>query len=94
MLKKSCFSPVLIWFVLMAATVASWWMSMNSSGDAKDFLTPEYAVLCILLVAWVKVRFVVLDFMEVRHAPLPLRLALEAWMAFVVIVLAFYFLLA
>ena len=29
--------------------------------------------------AFVKVRFVLLDFMELRHAPRAMRLAVEAW---------------
>ncbi len=33
----------------------------------------------ILLVAFIKVRFVGLYFMELRHAPIPLRLVFEGW---------------
>lgn len=33
----------------------------------------------ILVIAFVKVRIVIREFMEVRTAPLPLRLCLEVW---------------
>jgi Prokaryotic Cytochrome C oxidase subunit IV len=33
----------------------------------------------VIVAAMIKVRFVVLDFMEVRRAPWALRLVLEAW---------------
>lgn len=37
------------------------------------------AVAVIILIAMIKVRIVVLEFMEVKHAPLWLRGALELW---------------
>jgi hypothetical protein len=37
------------------------------------------AVAVIILIAMIKVRIVVLEFMEVKHAPLWLRAALELW---------------
>jgi hypothetical protein len=33
----------------------------------------------IIAVAFVKVRLVILEFMEIRRAPLPMRLAGEVW---------------
>ena len=37
----------------------------------------------MVLIAYLKVRLVFLDFMELRAAPLALRLSVEAWAALV-----------
>ena len=34
----------------------------------------------VLVIAFIKVRFVGLEFMELRQAPLPLRLIFELWL--------------
>jgi hypothetical protein len=49
-------------------------------------------VVGTFLIAAVKVRYVVLDFMELRNAPIPARVFFEAW-PFVVaaIILGFWF---
>ena len=39
----------------------------------------HYATTAILILSFVKIRFVFLDFMELRTAPWPLRMAFEAW---------------
>jgi caa(3)-type oxidase subunit IV len=63
----------LVWMVLMLATVAStWWLS-------KDAFGAKTGTVAIFLVAAFKVRLVLLYFMELRRAPLPLRLVFEAW---------------
>lgn len=41
--------------------------------------SPYAALAVIIPIAMVKVRIVVLEFMEVKHAPLWLRAALELW---------------
>jgi hypothetical protein len=64
----------LVWFGLVAATALSWEM-----GHGLGFTNPRHAGVAILVVAFVKVRFVILDFMEIRHAPLFMRLVAEAW---------------
>jgi heme/copper-type cytochrome/quinol oxidase subunit 4 len=72
-------SPIsAIWGVLIAATLTSWWLGTDHGVSSK-----ETASVLILLVAFVKVRFVGLYFMELRHAPLPLRLIFEGWCAVV-----------
>lgn len=63
-----------IWFVLVAATLLSFWL-----GTDHGINSPEARSVLIFLVAFVKVRFVGLYFMEVKDAPLPLRLILEAY---------------
>ena len=62
-----------IWIVLMLATIATtWWLS-------KDGFAAKTATVAIFLIAAFKVRLVLMYFMELRHAPLPLRLLFEAW---------------
>jgi heme/copper-type cytochrome/quinol oxidase subunit 4 len=63
----------LIWLLLMAATVVTTWVL------AKDAFSARVGTVAIFAIAAYKVRLVLLDFMELRHAPLPLRLAFEAW---------------
>ena len=65
----------LVWLVLILATGLSWQFGHGFGfGDRHN-----YATLAILIIAFIKVRLVFLDFMELRHAPLPLRLAFESW---------------
>ena len=62
-----------VWLLLMAATVVTTW------GLTKEGLPMRLATIAILLIAAIKVRLVLLHFMELRHAPLPLRVVFEAW---------------
>lgn len=63
----------LIWLALMAITIATtWWLS-------KDAFSPVTATVATFLLASFKVRLVIIHFMEVGHAPLPVRLFFEAW---------------
>ncbi len=76
----------MVWLGLMALTCVTTW------GLSKDMFSPAVAVVGVFLIAAVKVRYVVLDFMELRDAPIPVRLAFEAW-PFVVaaVILGFWF---
>ena len=47
----------------------------------------HYATAAILIITFVKIRFVFLDFMELRTAPWPLRMAFEVWAVSVCITL-------
>jgi hypothetical protein len=58
----------------MAATALSW-----AFGHEAFFADPRNAGVLILAIAFVKIRFVILDFMELRHAPLAMRAAGEVW---------------
>jgi hypothetical protein len=74
-----------VWAVLMAATCVSTWML------SRDAFTPVIATDAVFVIATVKVRYVILDFMELRHAPLVVRVAFEAWPLLVTsLVLAYY----
>lgn len=64
-----------IWFVLILATLLSWEFG-HGFGFGDNY---HYATVAILIVTFIKIRFVFLDFMELRHAPLALRIGFEAW---------------
>ena len=63
-----------IWLVLLAVTLFSWQM-----GHGAGKLGPRLSAAAILVAAFVKARFVLLDFMELRNAPLLLRAVIEVW---------------
>lgn len=62
-----------VWLLLMAATIVTTWVL------TKDTFTARVATSAIVLIAAIKVRLVLLHFMELRHAPLPLRIVFEGW---------------
>ncbi|BBY60302.1 cytochrome C oxidase subunit IV family protein [Mycolicibacterium sarraceniae] len=60
------------WLILVTATLASFALGA-------DHGTGSLVVIGVLAIAAIKVRLVGLDFMELRHAPIPLRVAFEAY---------------
>ena len=60
------------WLFLVAATVLSWAVGAEHG-------TGSLVAVLVLGIAAIKVRLVGLDFMELRHAPVPLRAAFEAY---------------
>jgi heme/copper-type cytochrome/quinol oxidase subunit 4 len=68
------FSPVsFVWMLLMLATCAStWWLKSGAS-------TSMAATAAILVIAAVKVRLVIIHFMELKDAPWKWRAFFEAW---------------
>jgi hypothetical protein len=60
------------WLFLVAATLVSWVVGA-------DHGTGSLAAVVVLGIAAIKVRLVGLDFMELRHAPIPLRAAFECY---------------
>lgn len=65
-----------VWLLLVCATALSWWMGNDSAALGIEL---RYVSTALLVVAFIKVRFVIRFFMEVRHAPLALRLLADAW---------------
>ena len=61
----------------MIATALSWWLGADG-GAVKSVSIPVLTV-ALMLIAFIKVRFVIHYFMEIRHAPLALRLVCDAW---------------
>ena len=75
-----------MWLALVVLTCVTTW------GLSKDLFSPAVAVVGIFLIAAVKVRYVILDFMELRYAPIPVRVAFEAWPVVVsAVILGFWF---
>jgi heme/copper-type cytochrome/quinol oxidase subunit 4 len=63
----------LVWLALMLATCTStWWLS-------KDGVSTTTATVMIMLIAAVKVRLILIHFMELGHAPIRWRLLFEGW---------------
>ena len=64
------------WLVLLVATGATWWLGeVGAAGIG--------AIVAMLAIAFTKGRLVILDFMELRGAPLMWRLLLEGWLILV-----------
>jgi heme/copper-type cytochrome/quinol oxidase subunit 4 len=63
----------IVWLVLIAATLISWRVGTDQQLEA------HVATTVVVLVAFIKVRFVGLYFMELRQAPLPLRMVFEGY---------------
>ena len=76
-----------VWLVLIVATILSWQFG-HGFGFGANF---HYATAAILIISFVKIRFVFLDFMELRTAPLALRLVFEAWAVIVCSVLIYLY---
>jgi hypothetical protein len=60
-----------VWLGLVALTCVTTW------GLSKDLVSPTVAVVGTFLIVALKVRYVMLDFMELRNAPIPVRVAFE-----------------
>lgn len=66
-----------IWAFLVVVTCLSWKIT-----DGFELFGDRRIVACaILIIAFIKTRFVLLDFMELRHAPTIGRLFGELWWA-------------
>jgi len=73
------------WLVLVFATLITWYLGeVGAAGTA--------AIVAMLVIAFVKGRLVILDFMELRGAPRLWRTLLEGWLIVVgsLILLAYW----
>lgn len=73
MLHRSDFALFVCWFLLMALTF------MSFETTAAWLNSPSLLIAVVFAIALLKIRIVILHFMEVRLAPLPLRMAIEIW---------------
>jgi heme/copper-type cytochrome/quinol oxidase subunit 4 len=74
-----------VWLVLMVATCVSTW------GLSKDAFAPTVAAVGVFLIAAFKIHLVMSHFMELKDAPIRIRLAFEAWIVVATaVVLGFY----
>jgi hypothetical protein len=75
-----------VWLFLSALTILTWWLGSHGAASSGALIT--YGVL---LIALIKTRFVIRNFMEVREAPLWLQLACDAWLVLLFALLALFY---
>jgi caa(3)-type oxidase subunit IV len=75
-----------VWLGLVVLTCVTTW------GLSQNLFSPAVAVVGNFLIASVKVSYVMLDFMELRDAPIPVRVAFQAWpVAVAAMILGYWF---
>lgn len=67
----------LVWVLLIAATAISWLLGTGTPGNPEAAI--HGATITMLVIAFFKVRLVLMHFMEAGHAHKTLRLVCEAW---------------
>lgn len=67
--------PTFIWLLLLAITLISWIGVYGIEG----LISKQMQTAALLILAFVKARYVLLDFMELRDAPVIFRLISEVW---------------
>lgn len=80
----------LIWGLLILATLAAYSLGHGTAVG----VSLRSATVVIIVIAFIKVRYVMLEFMELRCAPLALRMLAEAWIVLIGATLITLFLLA
>lgn len=69
-----------IWLVLLAATGLTWWL-----GEHPDATMGTFMACVVLALSGIKGCLIVLDYMELRHAPALWRRLLLGWLAFTLV---------
>lgn len=81
-MKKRCFHRTdAIWLALLAATALTTWLGERAGAQGLG----TGAVLVVMALAAGKGCLIVLDYMELRHAPALWRRLLLGWLATVVL---------
>jgi len=76
----------MVWLGLVVLTCVTTW------GLSTDLFIPAVGVVGIFVIAAVKVSYVMLDFMELRDAPILIRVAFQSWPVVVAaMILGFWF---
>ncbi|CBL46528.1 Hypothetical protein HDN1F_29450 [gamma proteobacterium HdN1] len=78
---KAIQSNDLVWFGLILATLITFWFGESGLSDSARGV----AVLVIFGLAYAKAAGVILQFMELKHAPWLWRLLLLGWLTVVVL---------
>lgn len=68
-----------VFAILVLITCFSW----ETVQSTRSQVIPHGTGVVAMVMAFIKVRFIMMDFMEIRHAPLLLRIAAQAWIAIV-----------
>lgn len=73
-MKLRLSSPIAVWLVLVVATFSAYLFQLDAArGHARLVGT------AILVIAFFKIWLIGMRYMELDHAPLPLRLVYEMW---------------
>ena len=75
----------LVWFVLTLLTCVSWLLADGYQHETVDHY--KYFTIGLLLLAFFKVRLVVMHFMEVGRSPIALKGIFELWLVVVPVVI-------
>ena len=75
---------IFVWIGLIAATFSSVWLGYRPTGISAGLVMP-----LIIIIAWFKIRLIIMYFMEIRTVPLPFKLLFEAWGIVVAAILIF-----
>ncbi len=73
------------WLALVAVTLISSWI--GSSHGHGEFRANPLITYGVILFAAIKIRVIVREFMEVRHAPRLLQRLMDGWTVFLVVAL-------
>ncbi|HBZ70945.1 MAG TPA: hypothetical protein DEP35_14930 [Deltaproteobacteria bacterium] len=68
-----------VWALLSAITIIAWWLGARSGTSSREVHAITAVVL--VLIACVKSRLVIRNFMEVSRAPTWLRVTCDSWLA-------------
>lgn len=79
-----------VWAALVAVTMAS--VGISASSRASHQLLGAVAMECVLAIAIVKVRFIGMEFMEIRGSAYVLKVVLHVWCAGAFIMLSVLYL--
>jgi uncharacterized membrane protein len=73
-----------VWLLVLVATAISFFTSHDHN------LAADFAYVSICTLSYFKCRMVIMEFMEVRHAPIGWRLFFELWMLVVIGEIVFF----
>ena len=85
MISDSSLRSLVVWLGLSVITGISWWT--GAQYDHHSFRPDAAITISIILFAAVKVRIIMREFMDVRHAQIFLRRVTDIWLLGVVIAL-------
>jgi hypothetical protein len=79
-----------VWLLLSAFTIIVWWLGTQSSTSSLE--VSAISAVVVVLIACVKSRLVIRNFMEVSRAPTWLRVTCDSWLALTFgMIVSFYF---
>ncbi|MCB1669464.1 MAG: cytochrome C oxidase subunit IV family protein [Porticoccaceae bacterium] len=66
-------NALVVWLFLVVASLCTGWLGEHHG------LFGRWTVAAVMIVALLKARAIILYYMEVKHAPIKLRLIFEVW---------------